>query len=103
LAREVPLIDIQRKYGGNIGEFAGWLTSMDYGDPLNEHLYVRTQVGIFDVSHMGRYVLRGKKVFEFLQKVVSKDLSSVKQGFMSGPVLLLNENAGIKDDIMLLS
>ncbi|HDN75825.1 MAG TPA: glycine cleavage system aminomethyltransferase GcvT [Acidilobales archaeon] len=101
MPREVPLIDTQRKLGGSIGEFAGWLTSMDYGNPLEEHLAVRTSVGVFDVSHMGRYIIRGKKVFEFLQKVVSKDLSKVSRGFMSGPVLLLNDEGGIKDDIML--
>ncbi len=98
---EVPLINIQRKFGGNIGEFAGWLTSMDYGNPFKEHLMTRSNVTIFDVSHMGRYIIRGKKVFEFLQRVVSKDLSNVKPNFMSGPVLLLNEKGGIKDDIML--
>ena len=50
---------------------------------------------------MGRLVIRGKKAFEFLQRVVSKDLSKVKECMMSGPVLLLNEAGGIKDDIML--
>ena len=101
MPKEVPLIDLQRKLGGNIGEFAGWITSMDYGNPLDEHLAVRNSVGVFDVSHMGRYIIKGKKVFEFLQRVVSKDLSKVDEGFMSGPVLLLNDNGGIKDDIML--
>ncbi len=98
---EVPLINVQRKYGGNIGEFGGWLTSMDYGNPMEEHMAARTKVAVFDVSHMGRYVIEGKDAFKFLQKLVSKDLSSVEEGFMSGPVLLLNENGGIIDDIML--
>lgn len=101
MPKEVPLINIQRKFRGSIGEFAGWITSMDYGNPLDEHLAVRNAVGVFDVSHMGRYVIKGKKVFEFLQRVVSKDLSKVNEGFMSGPVLLLNDNGGIRDDIML--
>ncbi len=74
---------------------------MDYGNPVEEHLSTRTSVTIFDVSHMGRYVIRGEDSFKLLQKLVTKDLSDVKEGFMSGPVLLLNENAGIRDDIML--
>jgi len=74
---------------------------MDYGSPTEEHLNTRTSVSIFDVSHMGRYVIKGKDSFKLLQKLVTKDLSEVKEGFMSGPVLLLNEKAGIKDDIML--
>jgi len=74
---------------------------MDYGNPLEEHIATRTNVTIFDVSHMGRYVISGGKVVEFLQKLVSKDILKVKRGRMSGPVLLLNEEGGIIDDVML--
>jgi len=101
VAISVPLLDLQRKYGGNPGEFAGWITSMDYGNPINEHIKTRTEVTVFDVSHMGRYVIKGRRAFEFLQKVVSKDLSKVSKYFMSGPVLLLTEKGGIRDDVML--
>ncbi|MEM3848878.1 MAG: glycine cleavage system aminomethyltransferase GcvT, partial [Zestosphaera sp.] len=94
-------LEVQRELGGSVGEFAGWLTSMDYGNPIEEHVNTRTSASVFDVSHMGRYVMRGRSVFEFLQKLVSKDLSDVEEGRMSGPVLLMNENAGIRDDIML--
>ncbi len=100
-AKEVPLIDLQRQFGGNLGEFGGWLTSMDYGNPMEEHLATRTSVSVFDVSHMGRYVIRGKKLYEFFQRVGSKDLRKFREGFMSGPILLLNDNGGIKDDVML--
>ncbi len=101
MVREVPLLETQKKLGGNPGEFAGWLTSLDYGNPIEEHLATRNAVTVFDVSHMGRYVLKGSKVFEFLQKLVTKDLSKVKENSMSGPVLLLNEDGGIIDDNML--
>ncbi len=94
-------MDLQRELGGNLGEFAGWITSMDYGNPVEEHVHTRTSVTVFDVSHMGRYIIRGDKIYEFFQKVVSKDLRKFKEGHMSGPVLLLNEEGGIKDDIML--
>jgi aminomethyltransferase len=50
---------------------------------------------------MGRYLIRGDNLLEFFQKLVSKDLSKFKKGHMSGPVLLLNEDAHIIDDIML--
>lgn len=101
IVKEVPLLSVQRELGGSVGEFAGWITSMDYGNPMEEHMCTRTSVSVFDVSHMGRYVIKGGRVFEFLQKLVSKDLSEVSTGKMSGPVLLMNENAGIRDDIML--
>lgn len=99
--RSIPLLDLHKSLGGNLGEFGGWLTSLDFGDPVVEHTSVRTLVAFFDVSHMGRFVLRGGRVAEFLQKVVSRDVSRVSKGSMSGPVLLLNENGGIIDDIML--
>ncbi len=101
MVREVPLLDTLRKHGASLGEFAGWLTAMDYGNPMEEHLATRNEATAFDVSHMGRYVIRGSKLFEFFQKAVSKDLKKFRQGFMSGPVLLLNDEGGIKDDIML--
>lgn len=99
--RSVPLIDLHRSLGGSLGEFGGWITSFDFGDPVAEHISVRTSVAFFDVSHMGRLVLRGKHVAEFLQRVVSKDISKVRESFMSGPVLLLREDGGMIDDIML--
>ena len=101
MVREVPLLDTLRKHGASLGEFAGWLTAMDYGNPMEEHLATRNEATAFDVSHLGRYVIRGSKLFEFFQKAVSKDLKKFRQGFMSGPVLLLNDEGGIKDDIML--
>ncbi len=100
-ARETPLLETLRKHDANVGEFAGWITAMDYGNPLEEHMATRNSVTVFDVSHMGRYLIRGDNLFEFFQKLVSKDLSKFKEGRMSGPVLLLNENAHIIDDIML--
>ncbi|MEM1622786.1 MAG: glycine cleavage system aminomethyltransferase GcvT [Sulfolobales archaeon] len=99
--RSVPLLELHKSLGGNLGEFGGWLTSLDFGDPTLEHTSVRTSAAFFDVSHMGRLVLRGSRVAEFLQKVVSKDITRVSRGTMSGPVLLLNERGGIIDDVML--
>jgi aminomethyltransferase len=99
--RLVPLVELHRSAGGNLGEFGGWITSLDFGDPVGEHMSVRTSVAFFDVSHMGRFILKGNRVVEFLQRVVSKDVSKVPEGSMSGPVLLLNEGGGIIDDVML--
>lgn len=99
--RSVPLLDLHRSAGGNLGEFGGWITSLDFGDMVSEHISVRTAAAFFDVSHMGRLVLKGRRVADFLQRVVSRDISKVREGFMSGPVLLLNENGGVIDDVML--
>ncbi|MEM0453574.1 MAG: glycine cleavage system aminomethyltransferase GcvT [Sulfolobales archaeon] len=99
--RNTPLIDIEKFFGANLGQFAGWLTALDFGDPIGECREVRSKVGLFDVSHMGRLLIRGSKSYQFLQKIVTKDLSKLKEGEMSGPALILNKSGGIKDDVML--
>jgi len=96
-----PLLGVLSKYGGNLGTFAGWVTALDFGNPIREHLETRSNVTVFDVSHMGRFVIRGPKSFDLLQKLVTKDLSKLGAGEMSGPALLLNEGGGIKDDVMI--
>ncbi|MCS7108032.1 MAG: glycine cleavage system aminomethyltransferase GcvT [Sulfolobales archaeon] len=99
--RSSPLIDVEKAYGANLGQFAGWLITMDFGDPINECKEVRLRAGLFDISHMGRLVIKGFKSYEFLQKLATKDLSKLRQGEMSGPALILNKRGGIKDDVML--
>ncbi len=96
-----PLIDVERSYGANLGSFAGWLTPLDFGDPISECKEVRLRAGVFNVSHMGRLLIKGVKSYEFLQKLVTKDLSPLKPGEMSGPALILNKSGGIKDDVMI--
>lgn len=96
-----PLSDVEKLYGANFGYFAGWITPLDFGNAIDECVATRTSVTVFDVSHMGRFVVRGSKSYEFLEKIVTKDLSKLRDGDMSGPALILNEYGGIKDDVML--
>jgi len=98
---ETPLIDVEKSYKANLGSFASWITPLDFGDPLSECRDVRSKVGVFDVSHMGRILIKGSKAYEFLQKLVTKDLSKLRPGEMGGPTLILNEVGGIKDDVMI--
>ncbi len=95
-----PLEGIERAHGANLGLFAGWLTALDFGDPISECRATRSSATLFDVSHMGRLEVDGNKSFELLDKLITKDLSTLNPGEMSGPALILNENGGIKDDIM---
>lgn len=74
---------------------------LTYTSGIKEHLAVRENAGIFDISHMGRIIVEGDKALVFLQKLVPKDLSEVPIGYMSGPTAFLNEKAGFKDDVML--
>lgn len=89
------------KLGASIGEFGGWEVPMLYKSAIEEHLIVRNDVGVFDVSHMGRIRLHGPDVIEFIQYIYTKDFRKVKENWMSGPTLALNQWARVKDDEML--
>ena len=101
MARSIPLEDFHRSLGASFGEFAGWRVPMSYTSTLEEHMAVRRDVGVFDISHMGRVVVRGPEVLDLLERVYTKRVSKTKTGFLSGPTLALNEYARVKDDEML--
>lgn len=97
--RRIPLYDVHRELGAGFGEFAGWETVIDYGSVVEEHLAVRRSVGFFDLSHMGRLLLRGPDASRLLDRLVPRSIES-SEGTMVGPTAFLNENAGFIDDIM---
>ncbi len=98
----IPLLDFYvEKLGAEPGHFGDWEVPMLFTSAIEEHMSVRNNAGFFDVSHMGRAMLRGPDVIALIQKVYTKDLSKVKEGWLSGPTLALNEYARVKDDEML--
>ena len=98
--RPALLRDLHESLGATFGEFAGWEVPMAYASTLEEHMAVRTSVGIFDISHMGRIRLKGPDADALLELAFTKRVSKTKEGFMSGPTLALNENARVIDDEM---
>jgi aminomethyltransferase len=80
-------------------EFAGFLMPLFYSGIIEEHLSVRESCGIFDVSHMGRILIKGKDATKFVQRVLPTNAEKYPPGraFYS---LLLNEDGGIKDDLI---
>lgn len=86
---------------GKLIDFAGFHMPIWYKGIVPETLAVRNQVGIFDVSHMGRAVAQGSKSETFLNFVTTNDVASLKPG-QAHYSLLCNENGGIKDDVVLL-
>jgi len=86
---------------GKMVEFAGFEMPLWYRGIVPETLAVRNQVGIFDVSHMGRATAQGANAEHFLNFVTTNDVSSLKPG-QAHYSLLCNENGGIKDDIIVL-
>src|SRR5258708_20479418 len=77
--------------------FAGWEMPVQYEGVLAEHRAVRTDAGVFDVSHMGEIEIEGPKAAELLQTVLSNDLARLAPG-EAQYTLLTNEAGGIIDD-----
>ncbi|MHA2384753.1 MAG: glycine cleavage system aminomethyltransferase GcvT [Candidatus Thorarchaeota archaeon] len=85
---------------GDIVPFSGWEMPVRYTDIREEHMAVRNSVGIFDTSHMFRFVIKGSQALEFLQTMTSNNVRKLK---VNGGqyTTCLNENGGIRDDLML--
>jgi len=86
---------------GKVVDFAGFEMPIWYKGIVPETLAVRNQVGIFDVSHMGRAIARGANAEAFLNFVTTNDVSALKPG-QAHYTLLCNDRGGIKDDIIVL-
>ena len=97
---EPPLLEMHEELGARLIEFAGWRLPVSYASSLKETASVRTGVGVFDVSHMGRFLLQGEGVEGFLQRATTNDLT-VKPG-RARYTLILNGKGGVKDDEVIL-
>lgn len=88
------------KKNAKLTEFAGFEMPLWYEGIISEHLAVRESVGVFDVTHMGRYLISGKDSAKFLNKILTRDVTSMKihQGKIS---MICNEAGGIIDDVFL--
>ena len=98
--KKTPLYDTHVKYGGKIVEFGGFLLPVQYGSGVKaEHMAVRTQCGLFDVSHMGEVLVQGEKAKDFLNMLLTNDYTDLKPGFARYSPMC-NENGGTVDDLI---
>ena len=97
--RRTPLYERHTALGARMVPFAGWEMPVQYEGVIPEHRAVRTDCGVFDVSHMGELEVEGPKATEFLQAVLSNDLGRVEPGGAQY-TLLTNERGGIVDDLI---
>ncbi len=95
----LPLDAWHRAKGGRMVEFAGYWMPIQYEGIMAEHLWTRENAGLFDVSHMGQLALSGDGAAGALEALVPGDISALKPGRMRYS-LLLNEEGGILDDLM---
>lgn len=84
--------------GARMVDFGGWDMPVIYSNQIEEHHAVRTQAGLFDVSHMGEVMISGPDAFALVQKLVTKDISKMKPGRVSLGVMC-TEAGGIIDDL----
>jgi len=96
--QQTPLIRQHRANGAKLVDFAGWEMPIQYSGVVDEYHTVRSHVGLFDVSHMGRLRIAGTGAVSFLQRVTTNDVGklAVSQAQYS---MVCNESGGIKDDV----
>ena len=97
--RRTPLHDRHVALGARMVPFAGWDMPVQYEGVIPEHLAVRRDRGIFDVSHMGQIHVEGPTQLELLQGLLSNDLTRLADG-EAQYTLLTNERGGIVDDLI---
>jgi aminomethyltransferase len=94
-----PLYEKHVELGARLVPFAGWEMPVQYEGVIPEHLAVRRDCGVFDVSHMGEIEVEGPRAGEFLQSLLSNDLDRIGPG-QAQYTLLTNEQGGIVDDLI---
>lgn len=97
--KKVPLNDLHEKLGAKIVPFAGYDMPVRYSSDIEEHMTVRNGVGVFDVSHMGEFTIKGPKALDLIQQVTSNDASKLVNG-QAQYSCLPNDTGGIVDDIL---
>jgi aminomethyltransferase len=85
--------------GAKMAEFAGYNMPISYTGINDEHAAVRNNAGVFDVSHMGEFILKGENALDLIQRVTSNDAAKLTDG-KAQYSCLPNENGGIVDDLL---
>src|SRR5215208_2987999 len=94
-----PLYEKHVEAGARLVPFAGWEMPVQYEGVIAEHRAVRSDAGVFDVSHMGQLEVEGPQTTPFLQSVLSNDLDKIGDGGAQY-TLLTNERGGVIDDLI---
>ena len=98
--KRTPLYAAHLEAGAKLVPFAGWEMPIQYVGIREEHLAVRSDVGVFDVSHMGQVVISGPQALERVQRLVSSDVRRIPEGGAQYS-LLCNERGGVLDDLFI--
>jgi aminomethyltransferase len=94
-----PLEDRHRALGATFAEFGGWLMPVSYAGTVTEHLATRTAVGLFDVSHLGKALVRGPGAAAYVNAALTNDLGRIGPG-KAQYTLCCNDSGGVIDDLI---
>jgi aminomethyltransferase len=97
--KNTPFTEKHIALGAKMAGFAGYNMPISYTGINDEHAAVRKNAGVFDVSHMGEFILKGDKALDLIQRVTSNDASKLKAG-QAQYSCLPNEQGGIVDDLL---
>ncbi len=97
--KKIPLNDLHIELGAKMAPFAGFQMPVRYSGDLEEHLTVRGGVGVFDVSHMGEFLIEGEKALDLIQKICTNDASVLEPGKVQYSCFT-NSTGGIIDDLL---
>ena len=97
--KETVFRSIHEQMGGKMVEFAGFYMPVQYEGLSAEHIHVRTKVGVFDVSHMGEFTVKGDKALDFIQYITTNDVAALHPGKVQYSCFP-NGKGGIVDDLL---
>ena len=98
-AKKTPLYEKHVSLGGNVVDYAGWFLPVQYEGLNPEHMAVRNDAGLFDVSHMGEVTVKGKDAFDYVNHLITNDLGTISDNQIIYS-LLCNEKGGVVDDLL---
>jgi len=97
--KRTPLFESYKEFGGKTIDFGGWELPVQFSSIKEEHEAVRTRAGLFDVSHMGEIEVKGTDSLDYLQRMMTNDISRLINGAAQYTAMCY-ENGGTVDDLL---
>jgi aminomethyltransferase len=94
-----PLESAHQALGARLVSFAGWNMPVQYSSIIDEHNAVRSKVGIFDISHMGQFLVNGSTAAAWLNRMLTNNIDKIEPG-QGQYTLMLNDKGGVIDDLI---
>jgi aminomethyltransferase len=98
--KQTPLAQAHKDAGARMVDFAGWLMPVQYKSISGEHMAVRTNVGLFDVSHMGEFLVTGARARDFVQFMIANDIDKLSKPNMALYTQMCTDEGGTVDDLI---